>query len=151
MLAPLKCSIQIDSIGKYCYIYKTGLYQYKDACFVPPLSMIDDIAGITSCDSDSVVLNGILNSKIESKKQKFHEKKSVFIHIGPNKQKCHKLKVHESIMTKSESQKYLGDVICSSGMNTLNIKSRKNFGFSTISQIKSILSEVKFGTYTIQS
>ena len=54
-------------------------------------------------------------------------------------------------MTKSESQKYLGDVICSSGLNTLNIKSRKNFGFSNISQIKSILLEVKFGTYTIQS
>ena len=113
--------------------------------------MIDDIAGISSCDSDSVVLNGIINSKIESKKQQFHEKKSEFIHIGPNKSKCHKLKVHESIMMKSESQKYLGDVICSSGLNSLNIKNRKSIGFATISQIKSILSEVKFGTYTIQS
>ena len=54
-------------------------------------------------------------------------------------------------MTHAESQKYLGDVICSSGLNTLNIKSRKNIGFSTISQIKSILSEVKFGKYEIQS
>ena len=151
VLAPLKCSIQINSIGKYCYTYNTGLYQYKEVCSIPPLSMVDDIAGISSCDSDSVILNGIINSKVESKKQQFHEKKSEFIHIGPNKQKCHKLKVHDSIMTKCESQKYLGDVICSSGLNASNIKNRQNIGFAAISQIKSMLSEVKFGTYTIQS
>ena len=88
--------------------------------------MVDDIAGVSFCDSDSVVLNGIINSKIESKKQQFHDKKSQLVHIGPNKLKCHKIKVHESTMTHTESQKYLGDVICSSGLNTLNIRSRKN-------------------------
>ena len=45
--APLKCSLQIDTFGQYCYTYDTGIYFYKDACAVPPLGMIDDIAGVT--------------------------------------------------------------------------------------------------------
>ena len=44
--ATLKCAVQIDTLGKYCYAYNTGCYVYKDACYVPPLGMIDDIAGI---------------------------------------------------------------------------------------------------------
>ena len=27
--APLKCSVQMDTLGRYCYKYSTGLYLYK--------------------------------------------------------------------------------------------------------------------------
>ena len=29
--APLKCAVQVDTLGKYCYKYNTGLYVYRDA------------------------------------------------------------------------------------------------------------------------
>ena len=65
--APLKCAVQIDSLGRDCYTTSRGLYHYRDACAVPPLGMIDDIAGASHCQDDSVILNAIVNAKIESK------------------------------------------------------------------------------------
>ena len=65
--APLKCAVQIDTLGKYCYTYNTGCYVYRDACYVPPLGMIDDIASIAQCKDNSIILNAIVNAKIESK------------------------------------------------------------------------------------
>ena len=67
VLAPLKCSVQMDTLGKYCYELNTGLYKYKGSCNVPPLGMIDDIAGVSDCNEKSVILNAIINAKIESK------------------------------------------------------------------------------------
>ena len=32
--APLKCAVQMDTLGKYSYTFNTGLYQYKDMCDV---------------------------------------------------------------------------------------------------------------------
>ena len=54
--APIKCAIQLDTLGRYCYTYSTGLYFYRNACAIPPLGMIDDIAGIANCNSESVIL-----------------------------------------------------------------------------------------------
>ena len=50
--ATWKCAVQIDTLGKYCY---TGCYVYKDACYVPPLGMIDDIAGIAQYRDNSII------------------------------------------------------------------------------------------------
>ena len=149
--APLKCAVQIDTLGKYCYTYNTGLYRYKDACAVPPLGMIDDIAGVARCGDDSIILNSIVNSKIESKKLKFNLKKCVVMHVGPNRADCPKLKVHETEMQLVETQKYLGDVISNSGSNSDNIKDRCDKGYSAISQIKSFLKDVGFGRFDIQT
>ena len=98
--APLKCAVQIDTLGKYCYTYDTGLYMYRDICAVPALSMIDDIAGISQCQDKSIILNSIINAKIESKKLKFNLKKCFNMHIGPNKEQCPKLKIHENSMKR---------------------------------------------------
>ena len=70
--APLKCAVQVDTLGKYCYTYNTGNYMYKDACAVPPLGMIDVIAGVANCGDKSVVLNSIVNAKIEATKLQFN-------------------------------------------------------------------------------
>ena len=95
VLAPLKCAAQIDTLGKYCYTFNTGrgLYVYRDSCTVPPLGMRDDIAAVAKCGDNSIILNAIVNSRIESKKLQFNLKKYVKMHIGPDKD-CAKLKVH---------------------------------------------------------
>ena len=37
--------------------------------------MIDDIAGVSECNMQSMTLNSIINCKIESKKLQFNKKK----------------------------------------------------------------------------
>ena len=113
--------------------------------------MIDDVAGVTECNENSVILNSIVNAKIESKKLQFNLTKCVNMHIGPNKEKCQSLKVHESQMLTTDKQKYLGDVISSSGYNNVNIKERCKIGHQAISQIKSNLSDVNYGRYMLQT
>ena len=127
--APLKCAVQIDTLGKYCYSYNTGLYLYKDACYVPALSMIDDIAGVTNCTENSIVLNSIINAKIESKKLQFNLTKCVNMHIGPKKDNCQNLKLHETKMKTTEKQKYLSDTISCFGKNYENIKEKCKTGY----------------------
>ena len=149
--APLKCAVQMDTLGRYCYSYSTGLYQYRDACTVVPLGMIDDVAGVSECSEKSVILNSIINAKIESKKLQFNLTKCVNMHIGPNKHNCRKLKVHETEMLSTDKQKYLGDYISNTGYNNVNIKERCTIGHQAISQIKSNLKDVNYGRFTIQT
>ena len=149
--APLKCAVQMDTLGRYCYTYSTGLYQYKDVCSVPALGMIDDIAGASQCNENSVILNSLINAKIESKKLEFNLKKCVNMHIGPNKENCQQLKVHDTDMLTAVSQTYLGDTICSSGYNTVNINERCKTGHKAISQIKSLLNDANFGKFSVQT
>ena len=86
--------------------------------------MIDDIAGASQCNANSVILNSLVNAKIESKKLEFNLKKCVNMHIGPNEENCQLLKVHKTNMLTAVTQTYLGDTICSSGYNTVNISER---------------------------
>ena len=148
--APLKCAVQMDTLGRDCYKCNTGLYWYRDSCAVPPLGMIDDIAGIAECKDDSIVLNAIVNAKIESKKLQFNLTKCVNMHIGPNKENCQHLRIHETQMLRTDTQKYLGDLISSSGNCDENIKDRCKTGFKAISQMKSLVREVSLGRISIQ-
>ena len=147
--APLKCAIQIDTLGRYCYTYNTG-YLYKDACFVPPLGMIDDVAAVSKCKDESIVLNSIINAKIETKKLQFNFKKCFNMHVGPNQENCQSLKIHDQEMLRTEEQKYLGDIVSSSGSNNRNIRDRCNIGHSSISQIRSLMTDISLGTFSIQ-
>ena len=149
--APLKCAVQMDTLGRYSYSYNTGLYQYRDGCSIPALGMIDDLAGVTECNEDSITLNSVINFKVESKKLEFNWKKCVNMHIGPQKNKCKKLMIHEDQMLSSEKQVYLGDTISSTGYNDENIRARCNIGQSTISEIHAMISEGNFGKYSIQT
>ena len=42
-LAPLECSVQVDSFGKECLKEKKHLFMYRGLVEVPPLSMVDDL------------------------------------------------------------------------------------------------------------
>ena len=68
-IAPLLCSVQVDSFGKQCLKNGKYLYSYKGEVKIPPLAMIDDIISISQCGIDSVMVNSFLNSKTNLKKQ----------------------------------------------------------------------------------
>ena len=42
VMAPLKCSVSMDTIGKDCYTDGNGIYLYKRCVRVPPIWMIAD-------------------------------------------------------------------------------------------------------------
>ena len=73
------------------------------------------------------------------------------MHVGQGNSNCHKLKIHEREMIEVKSQLYLGDIISNSGSNTNNIKYKCENGYSAISQIKSLLKDVGFGRFEIQT
>ena len=62
--APLKCSIQIDTLGKECL---EGLYSYKECVNIPPLAMIDDILAVSKCSVETVKLNALIQSAVMHK------------------------------------------------------------------------------------
>ena len=54
VLAPIKTSVQINTIGKECIESGENLYSYKNSVPVPPMSFIDDIAAFSKCGQHSL-------------------------------------------------------------------------------------------------
>ena len=70
VLAGLKCSVSIDSIGKESLENTHDiLYKYKNCTSIPPLSLIDDIIAVGNCSSDSVKINATIQGKFRIKSQ----------------------------------------------------------------------------------
>ena len=82
----IKCSIQIDTLGKECYTSGENLFLYKKAVYVPPLGMIDDIASFALSGPDAIKMNAIINAKIESKNCNL-DQLSVITFISGNKKR----------------------------------------------------------------
>ena len=144
--APM-CALSIDKIGKDSIENKEHLYLYKGEVEIPLLGMIDDGLLITECGVKSIEGNSYLNARIEMNKLKLNENKCHKIHSGPASQYCPALLVHDDTMLESVAEKYLGDVVCSDGKNTKNIKSRNDKLMGTISDIKNILREITLGQF----
>ena len=68
-LASLKCAISIDTLGRDSLrdVEGMGLYKYKQMVDVTVLSLVYDVIGFSSCNLDSIKMNSLINSKIESK------------------------------------------------------------------------------------
>ena len=82
-LAPLKCSVQVDSIGKECMVEEKYLYFYRGKVAVPPLTMVDDLIAASKCGNETVELNAYLNCKTNIKKLQFGEQKcKKMIHLA---------------------------------------------------------------------
>ena len=79
----LKCVVQTDTLGKEALSEGEGisLYKYKNLIDVPPLSLVDDIMTVSNCSHQTNILNGSLNSKIESRKLRVGPEKCVKVHI----------------------------------------------------------------------
>lgn len=108
VLAGLKCSVTIDSIGKECLEnVHPVLYKYKNCTSIPPLSLIDDIITVSSCSPDSVRMNGTIHAKIQGKRLELGHKKCFQIHIGKNNACCPTLNIQGKEMLTASSEKYL--------------------------------------------
>ena len=148
VLAGLKCSVTIDTIGKE-YLQNTHsiLYKYKNTTSIPPLSLIDDILAVSTCSSKSIQTNATIESKIVGKRLKLGQNKCFQMHIGKTSQSCPSLNVNSQQMLTANCEKYLGQVISSNGKLEKNITERYNKGLGIVNEILCILKEVSFGYY----
>ena len=92
-LAPMECSVQVDTFGKECLTEKKYLFHYRDSVEIPPLSMVDDLLCVSSCGLDTVLLNSFIKAKSNMKKLQFGEKKCHKIHVGCDQTLCPSLTV----------------------------------------------------------
>ena len=150
VMGPIKCSVQLDTLGRDCYERQEGLYLYNDCISVPPLQMIDDLASFSTCSPQSIITNAIINGKIEAKKLELSKTKCVNIHIGEHQSYCEGLKAHENSMKKKTHETYLGDIICSSGTNNRNVEKRCSSGIGAVSDCISMLGRVALGHWHFQ-
>ena len=118
---PTTCSNSIDSTGRKCEERKEYPLKYKSIVNILPLTYIDDKAGIAKCGDDSVKLNILLTTQIESKRLKFNEGHSTRkgkcfrMHVGRDEKQCKVLKVHDKLITEVKELTYLGDMVTSDG------------------------------------
>ena len=139
------------------------MYRYRGAVSIPPLGMIDDLAVVGKCGPQSVIVNAVIDAKINMKKLEFNQTKCVKLHIckdnsnmctksvsGVRGVRCVFLEVQETEMKKADTEKYIGDVISDTGSNDANIARRKSQGIGAISQIFSILNEISMGYHYIE-
>ena len=145
--APLKCSIQIDTLGKECVELGEGLYSYKECVNIPPLAMIDDILAVSECSVESVKLNAYIQSKIAHKNLQLGPDKCFKMHVGQKSDCCPNLMIDNAEMLSSSKEKYLGDVLMTDCKIDQNIEERYNKGIGIVNQILSILKEISFGKY----
>ena len=145
----LFCTTTMDKLGQMVYEDEDLIYRYKGLVAVPSICMVDDILSIQKC-SESNRINAVINSFIEMKKLKLSEKKCSRIHVGKVSMDCPDLKVHQSTMKSSNQERYLGDLVDSSGTIKATIQDRISKGYGIISEIKAILSEIPLGKYKLE-
>ena len=144
--APLKASVQLDTLGKECIENVEGLFKYKDCVNITPLIFIDDVLSVSNCGNEAVKTNAIIHSKVDTKQLMFGPSKCFKLHVGNGcRSACPTLKVHGQVMTEVNKEKYLGDFLSNDGKINVNIQERQNKGNGYVNQIVSMLKEVSFG------
>ena len=91
VLTPLKCSVQMDTLGGECLNNLENsriLYKYKGVVNIPPLEFVDDIMTITKCSLDTVKINALVQSKVECKKLELSDTKCFKMHVGKKATSC---------------------------------------------------------------
>ena len=148
VFGPIKCSVQMDTLGRDCLANGDGIYKYKDTLETPALAMIDDIIGVSKCNDESVELNSIINVKIESKKLRLSETKCVKLHVSRKPKVCSTIiRAHEKEISAVKTTTYLGDVLSEDGSVDATIESRRNKSIGIISQISSVLTSISLGFF----
>ena len=137
----------MDMLNKNILEQKDLTYKYRGDpdIEIGVLGMVDDNLAISKCGISSVEKNAVINSFIEMQRLTLSRAKSVVIHIGSETKcqiPCPTLKVHKYNMKVSKSQRYLGDIISSSGTIKETIEDRQNKGWGKVSDISGILSEM---------
>ena len=75
VFGPIKCSVQMDSLGREALQTGCGLFKYRSTIDVPALAMIDDVLGMAVCGDQSIELNAMINAKMETKKLRLSDDK----------------------------------------------------------------------------
>ena len=150
VFGPIKCSVQMDTLGRECLKKGFGIYKFRNTIDVPGLAMIDDVMGLATCGDQSLELNAIINSKMEHKKLRLSEDKCYKIHICKKSDSCPQvLKVHDKDMKTVMSATYLGDVLSEKGTIDETVSQRCQKAIGIISQVSSMLSSVCLGSFYI--
>ena len=109
VLAGLKCSVSIDTIGKeYLQNKHSNLYKYKNSTSIPPLSLIDDILAVSTCSFQSIQTNAVIQAKINGKRLELGKNKCFQMHVGKSSESCPTLSVQSQQMHTTKHEKYLG-------------------------------------------
>ena len=143
--APIKCSVQLDSLGKECLQNGEGLYKYKECLNIPPLLMLDDAIAVSDCGPETVKMNALIQNKVNMKSLRLGHSKCFKMHVGKNASCCPTLKVQDKLMLTSNRERYLGDILTTDCKINSNIEERYNKGIGIVNQISSILKEISFG------
>ena len=148
VFGPIKSTIQIDTLGRDCQTHNQGMFKYKNVLSITPLALIDDCLGFSTCSTDSVEMNAILNSKIISKKLRLSADKCHHLHISKKPTSCfNNLKAGSLDMKKSTVCSYLGDILSSSGSIDATIESRRQKGIGLCSQIAGMVDGLSLRHY----
>ena len=130
VFAGIKCSISMDTLGRDMLSSEDalGVYRYKGIIEVPCLSYIEDALGVSREGVESVELNAVMNSKIETKKLTLRADKCVTTKIAKKRrgkssvESRPSLKIHNEDMKEVESFKFPGDWV----NKVLKIQSKKD-------------------------
>ena len=109
--------------------------------------MIDDAIAVSECGPDSVIVNALIQSKVEMKNLRLGHSKCFQMHVGSNKTCCPILKVHNQDMLTSNRERYLGDLKTSDCRINDNVQERYNKGIGISNQIIGMLKEISFGQH----
>ena len=109
VLAGLKCSITIDTIGKEALESTENiLFKYKNCVSIPPLSLIDDILAVTECSPKTIQQCSTINAKLQSKQLRLHPEKCCRMHISRKKRSIKMLRncprLHENVSERKISR-----------------------------------------------
>ena len=153
VLAPLRCSLQVDTLGKQFMSdsqMMEQVYKYKNCVTIPPISMVDDILTVTECGVNSIKVNAAVQSKVDTKRLTLSEDKCAKMHFGKGINMCPYLKTHCSEMLSSKKQKYLGDIYTVDFKIDENIEMRHNKGIGIVNNIISIIKHISFGYFSFE-
>ena len=171
----IKCTVSVDAISEsHVQNLSDHLYQYRMLVAIPVLGMVDDQINMAKCGLDSLLSSAHINCQTNLKKLQFNASKSFRMHIGKNENICPQNMVDtwtlssdqdtvssvlemfdkegdQKVLVDIKHEKYLGDVIMSSGSNSLNIQARVNRGYAAVNQISDLLEELYLGKYHFEA
>ena len=175
VLSPLKATISVDSIARdQMENLDEHLYRYQGEVAIPPLGCVDDQITVSECGMDSAMVTSHINTMTNLKRLQFGPAKCFKLHIGKICGGCpdnyidtwqlekisdEVVSLFEMLDVESdrhlielvEAAGYLGDVLQSSGKNTLNIETRRKRGLVAVNVIMSKLEQLTLGPYYFQT
>ena len=147
----LCCVVLMDKLGKLAYSNPDLLFMYKGVVGCPPLQMVDDVLSVQKCSEKSQQMNTTISTFMELEKLTLSKKKCHKIHIGKHHRECSDLLIHGESMSESKSEKYLGDIVHSSGSIKPNLAKRMSRAWGKVSEMLAIVKEAPLGRHRIMS